>query len=75
MTARLAFIIWITHSGGPALTRFSIRHDITGADVWSTALVLLALAEVTARIGTIVVRGYRVAPGSMGLGAGTSDPA
>jgi hypothetical protein len=59
MTARLGFIIWITHSAGEAsLARFSVAHHITGADVWQTALVLLALSEVVVRIGTVVVRGY-----------------
>jgi hypothetical protein len=57
MTARLGFIVWITHSSGEAtLARFSIAHHITGADVWQTALVLLALSEVIVRIGTVVVR-------------------
>ncbi len=60
MTARLGFIIWITHSSGAAaLGRFSAAHHITGADVWQTALVLLALSEVIARIALIVIRGRR----------------
>jgi hypothetical protein len=60
MTARLGFIIWITHSAGEAaLGRFSVTHHITGADVWQTALVLLALSEVVARVGLIVIRGLR----------------
>lgn len=58
MSARLGFIVWITHStGGAALGRFSAAHDITGAQVWQSALVLLALSEVIARIGVIAVRG------------------
>ena len=61
MTARLGFIVWITHSAGAsALGRFSMAHHLTGADVWQTALVLLALSEVVARIGVIVFRGYRL---------------
>jgi hypothetical protein len=60
MTARLGFIIWITHpSGEAAITRFSIAHGIHDASTWQTALVLLALAEVIVRIGLIVVRGVR----------------
>ncbi len=59
MTARLALIVWMTHSAGEqTLARFSIEHHITGASVWQDALVLLALSEVVARIGTIVARGY-----------------
>jgi len=62
MTARLGFIVWITHTGGEqVLARFSAAHGITAADAWQTALVLLALSEVVARIGTIVVRGLLVA--------------
>lgn len=62
MTARLGFIIWITHSAGEAwLGRFSVAHDITGGDVWQTALVLLALSEVIGRIGVIVIRGQVLA--------------
>ncbi len=60
MSARLAFIIWITHSGEATITRFSIKHDIHSATTWQTALVLLALSEVVVRIATIVVRGIRV---------------
>ncbi len=56
MTARLGFIIWITHSGQDSIVRFSIDNHLS-ADVWSTALVLLALSEVVTRIGIIVVRG------------------
>ena len=60
MGARLGFIIWITHSVGAAhLAHFSVAHSITGADVWQTALVVLALSEVLARIGLIALRAQR----------------
>lgn len=59
MTARLGFIIWITHSGRDDLVRFSIDHHITGAGVWQDALVLLALSEVVVRVGTLAWRGQR----------------
>jgi hypothetical protein len=60
MTARLGFIIWITHaSGEAAIARFSAAHGIHSADTWQTALVLLALSEVIVRIGIIVLRGVR----------------
>lgn len=65
MTARLGFIIWITHSGGEqALAHFSAAHGITDANTWQTALVLLALAEVVTRIATVVVRGALAAQAS-----------
>ncbi|MCW2528180.1 MAG: integral rane protein, partial [Pseudonocardiales bacterium] len=57
MGARLAFIVWITHSaGGAQLAHFSLDHSITGAGVWQTALVVLALSEVIVRIATIACR-------------------
>jgi hypothetical protein len=37
---------------------FSIAHQITGA-AWPVALVGMALAEVTARIATVQLRGRR----------------
>ncbi len=61
MTARLLFIIWISSdSGAESLARFSGHHDITSSDAWQDALVLMALAEVVVRMGTIVVRGVRL---------------
>lgn len=57
MTARLGFIIWITHTGQSDLAHFSVHHQIMGAQVWTDALVLLALSEVVVRVGTIVWRG------------------
>ena len=62
MTARLGFIIWITHSSGAAsIARFSEAHHITSADSWQTALVLLALSEVAIRIAIITARSLRAA--------------
>jgi hypothetical protein len=59
MSARLAFIIWITHSSGEAtIGRFSAAHHITSGNTWQDALVLLALSEVIVRIATIVIRGH-----------------
>jgi hypothetical protein len=65
MTARLGFIVWITHSSGEhALARFSAAHGIHSAQTWQTALVLLALSEVAVRILTIVLRGLQAADAS-----------
>ena len=66
MTARLGFIVWITHSSGQAaLGRFSVAHDITGAQVWQTSLLVLALSEVLVRLGVIAVRGHRARTASL----------
>ena len=56
MGARFAFAVYSTHSGAPSVLRFSIQHDITGAHVWQTALVLMALGEVLARVGVLQAR-------------------
>ncbi len=46
---RIAFAEWATHSGARAVGEFSIRHQITGADAWTAAFVLMAVAMVVAR--------------------------
>jgi hypothetical protein len=65
MGFRLGFAVWSTHaSGGAHLAHFSAAHDITSAEAWVVALVLMAFAEVAFRLGTIVVRGRRAAVGA-----------
>ena len=59
MSARMAFAIWASHSGGPTLYRFSVQHHLD-RDVWTAALVLMALGEVITRVGLLAYRGYRV---------------
>ena len=56
MGGRLAFVIWTEHSGGPTLVRFSEQHHITSIQTWVSALILMVLCEVCARIGTILIR-------------------
>jgi hypothetical protein len=48
------------HGAGPAITRFSIAHSITSADAWVAALVMMALAEATARLVVLRVRGRKL---------------
>ena len=57
---RMAFALYSTHGGGPAIARFSIAHDITSSQAWVAALILMALAEVIARLVTIRVRAHQV---------------
>lgn len=59
MGFRFWFAYYAYHSGGPAIARFSVRHDITGADIWTTALVLMAFGQVLARLGVLQVRRVR----------------
>jgi hypothetical protein len=59
MGFRFWFAYYAYHGGGPAVASFSARHDITGADIWTTALVLMAFGQVLARLGVLQVRRVR----------------
>jgi hypothetical protein len=59
MGSRMAFAIWASHSGGATLYRFSVEHHLD-RNVWTAALVLMALGEVITRTGLLVYRGHRV---------------
>jgi hypothetical protein len=56
--ARFAFQLYATHGGGPAIQRFSVAHHITTIEAWTAALILMALAEVVARTGGILLRAH-----------------
>ena len=60
--ARMAFAFSADHGGRPAITHFSRAHSISGANAWVAALVLMALAEVIARLVVIRARAWRLAP-------------
>jgi hypothetical protein len=55
---RVAFAEWATHSGARTIGAFSVRHQITGADAWTAAFVLMALTMVA---GRMLVTGAQVA--------------
>ena len=59
--ARMVFYFAATHGAGPAIAAFSIAHHITGSAAWTAALVMMALADVTARLVTVYLRGRRLA--------------
>lgn len=59
MGFRFGFAYYAYHGGGPAVASFSARHDITGADIWTTALVLMAFGQVLARLGVLQIRRVR----------------
>ena len=64
MGFRFAFALYAnTDSGGAHVARFSVRHDITSPQVWTTALVLMAFGEVLARVGYLQWRARRVTTG------------
>jgi len=66
--ARMAFAYSSDHGAGPSIARFSAAHQITSADAWVAALVIMALAEVLARLGILRLRA-RMLPA-----AGTAVP-
>ena len=62
--ARMAFVFAATHGAGPAIGRFSFAHQITGADAWTAALVMMALADVLTRLVVLFLRGRWLAAGA-----------
>ncbi|HEY5223644.1 MAG TPA: hypothetical protein VIJ18_11440 [Microbacteriaceae bacterium] len=64
MGARAVFQIWADGSGGDAIARFSMANEISGAATWVAALVLMALAQVVARVGTLLLRAGRMRVGA-----------
>lgn len=58
MGARMAFAVWVSNSSGAAhIGRFSAQHDITSAQAWVAALLLMAFGQVLVRLAIIAVRG------------------
>jgi hypothetical protein len=70
--ARMGFALYSSHGGGPAIARFSIAHDITSSAAWVAALVMMALAEVVARLVTLRVRALRLPAAQLSPRAQTS---
>jgi ABC-type antimicrobial peptide transport system permease subunit len=56
MGFRFAFAVWSTGGGAADVTRFSIEHRISSGQAWTTALVVMAVGEVVARVGVLQVR-------------------
>lgn len=61
MGFRFGFEYYADHSGAAAVTRYSIAHDITGAQIRTTAFVLMAFGQVIARVGLLQYRRIRLA--------------
>jgi hypothetical protein len=62
--ARMLFAYSSDHGAGPAIAHLSRAASITGAEAWTAALVLMALAEVIARLVVVRVRARRANPGA-----------
>jgi len=59
MGFRFGFAYYAYHSGAAAVARFSASHHITGARTWTTALVIMAFAQVLARLAVLQARRMR----------------
>jgi hypothetical protein len=55
---RLAFQLYATHGGGPAIITFSAHHDITTTAAWTAALIFMAAGEIAARTLVLAWRAY-----------------
>jgi hypothetical protein len=51
--ARVAFSLYATNGGGPAIEHFSAAHHVTSMEAWVACLILMALCEVLTRTATI----------------------
>ena len=67
MGARMGFVLASEHGAHRAIAQFSAAHQITGAEAWTAALVLMALCEVASRLAALALRAYRIT--SAGAGA------
>jgi hypothetical protein len=73
MGFRFGFEYYAYHWGGAAVARFSAQHHITGARAWTTALFLMAAAQVIARLATLQLRRLRTQP-ELNAGMTTRQP-
>lgn len=65
---RMLFAYGADHWFSAAIGRFSYDHRITGADAWTAAFVLMALAMVLTRVGVTAAAAalaHRAAPGAV----------
>jgi hypothetical protein len=67
MGFRFAFAYYTYHGGGPAVARFSVQHDLSGANIWTTALVAMAFGQVLARVAVLQIRRVRATRDKDGL--------
>ena len=61
--ARMAFSLWLSNGGRPAVERFSTLHHITSGEAWVAAFILMALAEVASRTGVLYLKAVRTGAG------------
>ena len=75
MGFRFGFAYYAYHGGASSVASFSAHHDITGASIWTTALVLMAFGQVLARLGVLQGRRIHAISQPACLQTGTGDSA
>lgn len=60
---RVAFAEWATGPGARTIATFSRDHAITGADAWTAAFVIMALAMMLSRTASLALRSRRPTSG------------
>ncbi len=53
MGLRFAFAVWISHGGVDSIASFSATHHITGSQVWTDALLGMAVFEIVLRTAIV----------------------
>jgi hypothetical protein len=56
MGSRFAFVFWLTHWGGRTVAQFNAAHSITSFEVWTVALLAMAVFEVAGRSAVLAWR-------------------
>lgn len=72
--SRLAFALYATNGGGPTIARLTRTYHVDSRTAITTALILMAMAEVVGRYGLLALRAWSVRgrggpPGPDRLGA------
>ncbi|WP_030989170.1 hypothetical protein [Streptomyces sp. NRRL S-1813] len=60
MTFRMGFAFADDHGAGDAIANFSRHHQISSAQAWIAAFVMMALAQAVTRLVVIRYRAYRL---------------
>ncbi|AJT63106.1 hypothetical protein T261_1420 [Streptomyces lydicus] len=60
MAFRMGFAFAADHGAGDAIADFSRSHQITSAQAWVAAFVMMALAQAVTRLAVIRYRAYRL---------------
>ncbi|MFC4030276.1 hypothetical protein ACFO3J_02190 [Streptomyces polygonati] len=60
MVSRAGFEYWATHGGAGSVARFSRDRLITSSAAWTTALLLMAFAQVLCRLAVVRLKARQI---------------